>query len=255
MFIDTHAHIYTDAFQDDYAKIVQRAQDAHVERILMPNIDVNSMNDVMQLHKMYPDVCFPMVGLHPCSVNGDYERALESLAVYLKNEEIIAVGEIGMDLYWDTTFEKEQTIAFRTQIQWAKQYNLPIVIHSRNSIDRTIAMVREEQDGNLRGVFHCFSEGLPEAKAIMDLGFYMGIGGVCTFKKTQDLRDTITQIPIDSILLETDAPYLTPMPYRGKRNESSYIPYIAETIAIAKEMSVEEIAEKTTANAKALFRM
>ena len=255
MFIDTHAHIYIDAFQDERAEIVERAQNAKVHRILMPNIDSKSMKDVMDLYKMYPNTCYPMVGLHPCSVKADFKEELETLAEYLNMKEIIAVGEIGIDLYWDKTFEKEQTLAFRTQIQWAKKHDLPIVIHSRSSIDKTIAMVREEQDGSLRGVFHCFSEGIQEAKAIMDLGFYMGIGGVCTFKKTQDLRDTIAQIPIEHILLETDAPYLTPMPYRGKRNESSYIPYIAQVIASAKQMTIEEIAEKTTANAEALFRM
>ena len=255
MFIDTHAHIYTDAFQNEYAEIVDRAKSANVNQILMPNIDVKSMKDVMDLHKMYPDACLPMVGLHPCSVKEDYEEELSILSTYLQKDEIIAVGEIGLDLYWDKTFAEEQTIAFRTQIQWAKQHDLPIVIHSRSSIDQTIAIVAEEQDGNLRGVFHCFSEGIEEAKAIMDLGFYMGIGGVSTFKKSQDLRDTIDKTPLEYLLLETDAPYLTPMPYRGKRNESSYIPYIAETIAKVKSMTVEEIAEKTTANATVLFRL
>ncbi|MFT4565187.1 MAG: TatD DNase family protein [Saprospiraceae bacterium] len=255
MFIDTHAHIYTDAFKDEYAEIVERAREANVNRILMPNIDAKSMKDVMDLHKMYPDACFPMVGLHPCSVNESFEEELDKLAEYLSKKEIIAVGEIGIDLYWDKTFEKEQTLAFRIQIQWAKKYDLPIVIHSRSSIDKTIEIVREEQDGSLRGVFHCFSEGIEEAKEIMDVGFYMGIGGVSTFKKTQDLRDTIAKIPLDHILLETDAPYLTPMPYRGKRNESSYIPYIADTVAKVKKLSIEEIAEKTTANAEALFRL
>jgi len=255
MFIDTHAHIYTDAFQDEYAEIIQRARDANVHRILMPNIDGNSMNDVMNLHNLFPDTCLPMVGLHPCSVKADYEEELRNLSNYLGQSNIIAVGEIGIDLYWDKSFEQEQIIAFKKQIQWAKEYDLPIVIHSRSSIEKTIAIVEEEQDGNLRGVFHCFSEGWGEAKAILDVGFYMGIGGVCTFKKTQDLRDTIAQIPIDRLLLETDAPYLTPMPYRGKRNESSYIPYIADTVAKTKNISIDEVAEKTTANAKALFRL
>ncbi len=255
MYIDSHAHIYTDAFDNEYADIVQRALNAKVNRILMPNIDAKSIKDVMNLHEMYPEVCLPMVGLHPCSVKEDYQSELDSLSTYLDKDSIIAVGEIGIDLYWDTIYEAEQIEAFRIQVQWAKDSDLPIVIHSRSSIDKTIAIVKEMQDGALRGVFHCFGEGLQEARAIMEVGFYMGIGGASTFKKNQDVRDTIGQIPIDSLLLETDAPYLTPMPYRGKRNESSYIPYIANTIAVAHGISIEEVAEKTTFNAKKLFRL
>lgn len=255
MYIDTHAHIYSDAFHDQYDEVVDRAVKAQIQQILMPNIDVSSMSDVINLHQRYPEVCLPMVGLHPCSVDSNYREALQSLQVYLTDSTIIAVGEIGIDLYWDTTYEKEQIEAFATQIQWAKEADLPIVIHSRSAIDRTIAMVREHQDGSLRGVFHCFSEGVQEVEAIMELGFYVGIGGVVTFKKNQSLRDTIAATPLSRILLETDAPYLAPMPYRGKRNESSYIPHIAQVLADVYKTSITEIGAQTTQNAKDLFRL
>lgn len=253
MYIDTHAHIYMEEFRDEYEDIVIRALAAKVNRILMPNIDLATMKDVLSLHNMYPDVCLPMVGLHPCSVTANYIDQLKSLEKYLPMEEIIAVGEIGMDLYWDVSLEKEQEEAFRMQIEWAKAHDYPIVIHSRSSIDKTISIIEQLQDGSLRGVFHCFGEGMAEAKRIMDVGFYMGIGGVSTFKKTVELRETIAAIPIKYLLLETDAPYLTPMPYRGKRNESSYIPYIAAVIAEAHNISIESVGKNTSDNAAALF--
>ena len=213
------------------------------------------MEKVFGLSRQFPDVCHPMVGLHPCSVQKEYQPQLDELKKHLDHESVIAVGEIGIDLFWDTSLHKEQEEAFRVQIEWAKEKDLPIVIHSRNSLEHTIRIVTEMQDGSLKGVFHCFGESKDEAQKIMDVGFYMGIGGVATFKKTQALRDLIKETPITALLLETDAPYLTPAPYRGKRNESSYIPYIAEVIAQAKGMDIEEVGRVTSENARQLFKI
>ncbi len=255
MFIDTHAHIYLDSFKNEYEDIVDRALSANVGRILMPNIDLDSIKQVMSLHDLFPQTCLPMVGLHPCSVKENYQVILDDLLSYLDDKACIAVGEIGIDLYWDTSFEYEQEAAFRQQILWSKERALPIVIHSRASIDRTIDIVTELQDGSLKGVFHCFSESISEAKRIMDIGFYMGIGGVSTFKKNESFRKTLKEIPLRSLLLETDAPYLTPAPFRGKRNESSYIPYIAQVIADTKTIDIETIEVTTTENAVKLFSL
>jgi len=253
MYIDTHAHIYMDAFEGEHNDIVARALGANVSKIVMPNVDLPSINEVFKLHASHPNACHPMVGLHPCSVKADYKTVLSELYPLLDKQGVVGVGEIGVDLYWDKTFQAEQEESFRMQIAWALEKDYPIAIHSRSSIDVTIRIVSEMQNGNLRGIFHCFSEGPEEAKKIQGLGFLMGIGGVVTFKKNQALRDTIKDVPLSSLVLETDAPYLTPMPYRGKRNESSYIPFIAEAVAGAKEMSVREVAETTTQNALTLF--
>ena len=253
MFIDTHAHIYIDRFKDDLKEVINRSLEQNVTQILMPNIDVETMDDVIATGLSFPDICKPMVGLHPCSVNEQWKEALQKLRPYLDDERVVAVGEIGVDLYWDKTFATAQEEAFRYQISWAKELNLPIVIHSRAAIDITIDIVTELQDGNLKGVFHCFDQSLEHAQRIMDTGFYMGLGGVITYKKNIAIREAISEIPMSSLLLETDAPYLPPVPYRGKRNESSYIPIVAEMLSQIKGISIDEVAQSTTANAKTLF--
>lgn len=255
MFIDTHAHIYIDRFKDDLNEVINRSLAQNVTQILMPNIDVATMDDVIAVGKNYPDICKPMVGLHPCSVNENWKEDLDQLQPYLDDDNVIAVGEIGIDLYWDKTFASAQEEAFRYQIAWAKELALPIVIHSRAAIDITIDIVTELQDGNLKGVFHCFDQSYEHGQKIMDTGFYMGLGGVITYKKNNDIRESISQLPMSSLLVETDAPYLPPVPYRGKRNESSYIPIVAEMLSQIKGISMDEVARITTENAKALFSL
>ena len=255
MYIDTHAHLYIDRFEEDIEDIILRSKNNAVERVLLPNIDLETIEDVFALSRSYPGICFPMVGLHPCSVKETWKSSLDQLSSYLDREGIVAIGEIGVDLYWDKTYAKAQEEAFRSQIIWAKEKNLPIVIHSRSAIDITIRIIQEEQDGNLKGVFHCFDQSFDHVSQIMDVGFYMGIGGILTYKKNQQLRETVARIPMSSILLETDAPYLPPVPYRGKRNESSYIPIIAEKLAEIKDISIEKVMETTTQNAKSLFKI
>lgn len=255
MFIDTHAHIYMDRFDEDFEEIIQRSLDAKVNQILMPNIDCASLTQVFDRAEQYPEICKPMVGLHPCSVTTSWQDQLSTLQKSINKEGVIAIGEIGIDLYWDKSLEQEQRRAFRHQIQWAKDLDLPIVIHSRNAIDITIDIVQNMQDGNLKGIFHCFDQSLEHAQKIIDVGFLMGIGGVLTYKKNHTIRDVVQQIPLDHIVLETDAPFLPPVPFRGKRNESSYIPLIAEKISELHEKSLEEIAQRTSQNALELFRL
>lgn len=255
MFIDTHAHIYLDRFEEDFDEVIEKALASNVKQIYMPNIDVETIDSVFLCAEKYPNVCFPMVGLHPCSVSKEWESQLSALRPYLKREGVIAVGEIGIDLFWDKTLEKEQRLAFNTQIEWALENDLPIVIHSRNAIDISIEIVRDMQNGDLKGVFHCFDQSLDHAKQILDLGFLVGIGGVSTYKKNNAIREVISQIPLTSIILETDAPYLPPVPYRGKRNEPSYIPIIAKQVAELHNRPISNIQSITSQNAQALFNL
>jgi len=250
----THAHIYVDQFKDDISEVIKRCIEQDIQKILLPNIDVETIDQAFDLHNLYPQLCYPMVGLHPCSVDANWQSNLDQLLPYLDREEVIAVGEIGVDLYWDKTFAKAQEETFRFQINWAKERSLPIVIHSRAAIDITIRIVQEEQDGHLTGVFHCFDQSADHAKQIMDVGFYMGLGGIITYKKNNDLRSTVAEIPLSSIILETDSPYLPPVPYRGKRNESSYIPLIAKQLADIHGVDVEKIKSITSVNAMSLFK-
>lgn len=253
-FIDTHAHLYDETFEQDLAEVVQSALDAQVVKCLLPNCDSTTYESMMQLTKDYPQFFHAMNGLHPCYVKENYEEELAFVEKKFEEGEYCAVGEIGLDFYWDKTFVKEQFIAFNQQIEWAKERKMPIVIHTRESIPEGIEVVRKQQDGNLHGVFHCFTGNLEEAKEIVELGFYIGIGGISTFKN-DGLEEVIKEIPLSSILLETDAPYLAPTPYRGKRNESAYIPLIADQIAKFKSIDVEEVAKITTVNAQQLFKI
>jgi TatD DNase family protein len=250
--IDTHCHLYVPAFAEDIDAVIQRATAAGVQRFYLPAIDRESENSLFDLEKRYPGICVAMQGLHPCSVHEDVEDALQHIGQSLAARRFAALGEIGLDFYWDRSFEKEQYHAFHAQIELALHYHLPVVIHSRDSIEQTIAVVRAHQKGSLRGIFHCFNENEQSAKQITDLDFYLGIGGTVTYKNSK-LPDVLQQVAMDRIVLETDAPYLPPVPFRGKRNESSYINFIAEKLAEIKGISVEEVATITTANALKIF--
>ena len=255
MLIDTHAHIYLDHFDEDFTQVIHRAKIAGVSHILMPNIDENSINRVINRAAEYSDFCYPMVGLHPCSVTPEWKSQIEKLNQFIDSPRIVAIGEIGIDLYWDQSLSKEQIEAFEYQISQALELDLPIVIHSRSAIDLTISSVQKFQNGNLKGVFHCFDQSLEHAKAIIDAGFYIGIGGIITYKKNQELRNTLKAVPLESIILETDSPYLPPEPHRGKRNESSYVKIVAEKLAEIREITFEEVEEATSNNAKRLFSL
>lgn len=254
MYIDTHTHIYLDKFDEDRQACMQRALDAGVDKFYLPNIDVNSISQINALVKDYPESCLPMMGLHPCSVDGSYKSILYQIKDELfKKPSFIAVGEIGIDLYWSKDFAKEQIDAFHIQIEWALELDIPIVIHSRDSIDECIDIVSLYKKRGLTGIFHCFTGSYDQAIKIKDLGFMMGIGGVVTFKNS-GLDTVVEKIPLEFIVLETDSPYLAPHPFRGKRNQSEYIPIIAEKIATIKNIDIQEIARITTDNANKIFK-
>lgn len=254
MFIDTHTHLYSDAFESDRSEMIQRALDAGVQKLLLPNIDLASLEGMYDLEKKYPQTCFAMLGLHPTSVEKNWEEQLHTLHIELEKRPFIAIGEIGIDLYWDKSLLAEQQYAFRAQIEWAKERQLPIVIHARDSFPEIYAILDEVNDERLRGVFHCFTGNEQDVAKIQSYGgFYFGIGGVVTFKKA-GLDAVLPHIPVDRLLLETDSPYLAPTPHRGKRNESAYIPLIAEKISDVLAVSVEKVAEWTTSNAQQLFK-
>lgn len=252
MLVDTHAHLYLKQFEEDRADVVQRAVDAGVKKILLPNIDNSTIEGMLEMEQKFPGICFPMIGLHPCSVDQDYEKQLGLVEEWVGKHSFVAIGEIGMDLYWDTTYRNEQEKAFRRQIVLAKEHGLPIVIHSRETLDFNIDIVSELQDGTLAGVFHCFTGTVEQGRKIADLGFYMGLGGVLTFKNG-GLDAVVPHLPLEHMVLETDAPYLTPAPYRGKRNESAYVELIADKMAEACGIDRHQVEHVTTANAVRLF--
>jgi len=252
MIIDTHSHIYLPEFRDDLDQMLTRAENEAINLILMPAIDNETHQSMLEIEAQYPGKSLSMMGLHPCSVKEGYKQELKIVEEYLEKRRFVAVGETGLDFYWDRTFTKEQYASFQIQIELAKQYNIPVVIHSRNSIDDCIKVIRENQQGNLKGVFHCFSGNEMQAKELIDLGFYLGIGGVVTFKNS-GLDKVMVDIDIKNIVLETDAPYLAPVPFRGKRNECSYLRYVVEKLAQIKNIAKEEVAKMTTKNAKELF--
>jgi len=252
MLIDTHAHLYLKQFAADQEATMQRAFDKDVQRIYLPNIDSSTTEAMLALESKYPDNCFAMMGLHPCSVKENYEEELAHVKEWLWKREFKAVGEIGTDLYWDKTFYEQQVDAFQRQMKWAKELDRPIVIHCRESIDITIDLVRKAKTEQLRGIFHCFGGTVEQAKAIVELGFHIGIGGVSTFKKA-GLDEVLPEVPLTAVVLETDAPYLAPVPFRGKRNESAYVHQIAERVASIYSVSVAKIAEQTTENALRIF--
>lgn len=252
MFIDTHAHIYLEQFSEEKHELFEKAFEAQVDTILMPAVDSQTHKSMLEMETDGRVQCVSMMGLHPCSVNENFENELLVVESYLEQRPFIAIGEIGLDFYWDLTFKSQQYEAFERQIEWALQYNVPIVIHSRNATKECVDVVSRYISKGLRGVFHCFGGSIEEAKAIMDMDFYLGIGGVLTFKKS-GLDEVIRKVGLAMVVLETDAPYLAPVPYRGKRNEPSYIPLIANKLASVMELPLETIAEVTTNNAKKIF--
>ncbi len=253
--IDTHTHLYSEQFDGEHESMIRRAISAGVEYFFIPNIDSTSIQGMKNIIKLFPDNCFPMMGLHPCSVNENVEKELSIVEEELKSNSYLAIGEIGIDLYWDKTFLKEQQKAFRQQIEWAKAYNLPIVIHCRESFDEILEILDEVNDPSLSGVFHCFTGTLEQAKHILSYGnFKLGIGGILTFKNA-GLDKVVKQLDLKDLVLETDAPYLAPMPYRGKRNESAYVIYVAEKLAEIFDLPLKKIAEETTKNALKIFKI
>lgn len=247
--IDTHTHIYLPEFDDDRSAVMERAEGSGVKAFYLPAIDSRTHEAMLQVEKLFP-MCRSMMGLHPCSVDANYKAEVETIKQYLSQRSFIAIGEIGLDFYWDKTFTKEQYEAFHLQVQIALEHNLPIVIHSRNATDESIEVV--QQYPSLRGVFHCFSGNEEQAGKIIEMNFMLGIGGVVTFKNS-GLDKVIEKTGLHSVILETDAPYLAPVPYRGKRNEPSYTKLVAEKIASLLGMSLEEVAMITTQNAEKLF--
>jgi TatD DNase family protein len=252
MLIDTHCHIYLQEFNEDRKEMLTRAENEGVKLFLMPAIDSATYQFMVDVEQNYPGKSLPMMGLHPCSVKKEFETELAFVETKLSEKKFIAVGEIGLDFYWDKTFTDEQYKVFQKQIELALHYDLPIVIHSRNSTDECIQVVKQNQKGKLKGVFHCFSGNAAQANQITELGFYLGIGGVVTFKNS-GLDKVVKEIEMKHIVLETDSPYLAPVPFRGKRNECSYLKYVVEKLSDIKGISKEEIAEITTSNAKRLF--
>ncbi|MFZ4402279.1 MAG: TatD family hydrolase [Bacteroidales bacterium] len=252
VLIDTHTHLYLDDYKDDIQEVVNRALQNNVEYFLLPNIDSSTINKMNTLCKLYPERMFPMIGLHPTSVKGNYMQELLIMRQELLTNKYYGIGEIGIDLHWDKSFHKEQEFVLRYQLELAKEFNLPIAIHTRSSFEEAIDIVQEVKDDNLRGVFHCFGGTYQQAIDIIEMGFLLGIGGVVTFKNS-GLDKVIDHISLENIILESDAPYLTPSPHRGLRNESSYLTLIAQKIAESKEISIEEVARITTKNALDLF--
>ena len=252
MFIDTHTHLYSEEFNEDRTAVINTAISNSVTKLYLPNIDSNSIDGMLQLEKEFPDNCFAMMGLHPCSVKENYLDELTIVKKWLDKRKFIAIGEIGIDLYWDKTFITEQEIAFKNQIDWALEYNYSIVIHCRNAFDE-IFTILQSYSKLPKGIFHCFSGDVEQAQKILALkNFKLGIGGVVTFKNS-GLDKVVETISIEDIVLETDSPYLAPMPYRGKRNESSYITLIAKKVAELKNISIEEVENITTKNANFIF--
>ena len=253
LMIDTHSHIYSEEFDADGDEVIQRAKEAGVTKIVLPNVDAQSLPRMLELEAQYPDYCYAAVGLHPESVKENYQIELDIIREELERRRYIAVGEIGIDLYWDKTYQTEQILAFQTQVEWAIEFNLPVIIHVRNSHNETIQALKPYAGKGLKGIFHCFGGTPEEAAEIFSLGdFKLGIGGVVTFKNS-GLAASLMHIPPENLVLETDSPYLTPAPFRGKRNESAYTVLVAEKLAQVYDMSVGEIDRITTENACSVF--
>ena len=249
---DTHCHLYSEEFDADIEAVLQRAEAESVKKFYLPCIDSTAIDAMMELERRFPQKCIPMMGLHPCYVKENYREELAIVFEWLGKRNFAAIGEIGLDFYWDKTYVIEQEEAFRTQLGWSIQHGLPVSIHTRNAMQETINIAKEYSSRGARGIFHCFSGSYESAKEIIKAGFYLGIGGVITYKNA-GLKEVLENIDLQHLVLETDAPYLTPVPYRGKRNESSYLKYVIEKLAEVKNCTVEEIAAITTANAEKIF--
>lgn len=251
MYIDSHAHIYLDEFKNDLAKILNESTNSGIDTIYMPNIDTSTVASLHRVEEQYQQ-CKAMMGLHPCYVKEDYKDQLSEVVSWIEKRKYSALGEVGIDLYWDKTYVEEQIEAFNYQISLAKEHDLAVIIHSRDSLELTIEAIAKNQNGSLRGIFHCFNGTIDQGKQIEDLGFHIGIGGVVTFKNS-GVDKTIAKLNITNFVLETDAPYLAPVPYRGKQNSPSYLPFIAQKIAEVKKINIERVAKITTDNCRSIF--
>lgn len=251
-FIDTHTHIFLPEFSEDYKSVIDRAVENGISRMILPNVDRSTIPVLEKLTAQFPKNCFPALGLHPGSVNDTFDETLQSIKGKLYSSKCIAVGEIGIDLYWDQAFKEEQITAFDIQVKWAKELNLPIIIHNRDAFEEVYKVVKDNHDHSLKGVFHSFTGTIEQARLIMELGFYIGINGIVTFKNSE-LDAVVKQIPMNRLLLETDAPYLSPVPFRGKRNEPAHLIFTARKIAAIKGVSLEVISNETLKNSTDLF--
>lgn len=251
--IDSHTHLYLQDFDIDLNEILDRALNKGVTEFYLPSIDSAYIAAMLETEKRYPGKCFAMMGLHPCSVKENYQEELSIVHTWLQKRKFAGIGETGLDFFWDRQFVNEQYESFHRQIEWALEYSLPVIIHTRNAMQETINVVRQYTSRGVRGIFHCFSGDHQNALDIIDAGFLLGIGGVVTYKNA-GVAEAIKEIDLGNIVIETDAPYLTPVPFRGRRNESSYITYVAEKIAAIKDMPVEEVARATTRNAETIFK-
>jgi len=253
MFIDTHSHIYSEQFDDDIAEVIQRAKNASISKIILPDIDSGERVRMLNLADSYPDYLFPLVGLHPTSVNESFRDELDKIEIALSSRKFYGIGETGIDLYWDKTFMYQQIEAFENQLDLSIKHNLPIIIHARDSIKEIYEVLKRYKSKNIKGIMHCFPGDIDDANKAIEYGLLLGVGGVSTFKNT-NLREVLSQISIQNIVLETDSPYLAPVPYRGKRNESAYVIKIAEMLANLYNIGIEEVGNITTENASKLFK-
>ncbi len=254
LLTDTHTHLYYETDAEKQALLMQRCFDAEVKRLFLPNVDFASITQIENLVGKYPENCFAMAGLHPCEVKEDYELVLDQICESMVDRPVYAIGEIGIDLHWDKTTLEFQQQAFKEQINWAKDLDLPIVIHCREAFDEVFEVLEQEKSDLLRGIFHCFTGDLVQANRAIDLGFYLGIGGVVTYKNS-GLAEVLMDVPLNKLVLETDSPYLAPVPYRGKTNESSYLVFIAEKLSEIYNISLDEVAAITTANSIDIFKI
>jgi TatD DNase family protein len=253
-FIDTHTHLYLEQFAGDRKAVVQQALDSDVRYMLLPNVDEETIEPLLELHSLYPENCLPMLGLHPTSVKPGFENILSKMKTRFTEMKFYAIGETGIDLYWDKTHFDLQVQSFRIQIEWALEYNLPVVIHARNSVQQIMDVLEPYRNNDLTGVMHCFPGTVEDANWFVNYGLHLGIGGVVTYKNSE-MAKVAEQISLEYLILETDAPYLPPVPHRGKRNEPSYIPVIAARLAQIKGIDLNEVAEITTRSAKKLFNI
>ncbi|MBK9356266.1 MAG: TatD family hydrolase [Bacteroidales bacterium] len=252
LFIDTHTHLYLDEFDNDRRQVVENALSAGVTGLFLPNIDSKTVSPMLQLCESFPEYCYPMIGLHPTSVKEDYLAEIAHVESWLSTHHFYGIGECGLDYYWDKTFTREQEFVFRHHIELAMAYHLPLIVHIRDSFNEVIQILKDVNKPDLKGIFHCFSGSIEQAKQAIGFGFSLGLGGVITFKNNR-MQETLKHIDLKHLVLETDAPFLAPVPHRGKRNEPSFIPLIAQKIAEIKNISTEEVAETTTGNAMKLF--
>lgn len=250
--IDTHCHLYLPEFEEDITEVISRAKQQGINRFYLPAIDSEAHQNMLAIEEKFAGECIAMMGLHPCSVKENFTHELQIVKEWLRKRRFAAIGEIGLDFYWSTEFAKHQYEAFEMQMQWALEINLPVVIHSRNAMQQTIDAVKPFADKGLKGIFHCFSGDAEAAQQIVAMGFYLGIGGVLTYKNSE-VATALENIPVEYMVLETDAPYLSPVPYRGKRNESSYLQYVAKKLAEIKHLTIEDVAAVTTATAQKIF--